>query len=549
MTKQRKHLDTVKPFVNNEIPIVYNTDNVNPIYVDNNTGEVWQKDKPKGAIVLPDVEVKGTRLKVNEALDKLPKEKGLENPMIDPFLLALGAGKYSGDVIGDLVGEGLGYAARPLTKVAAAKAKDFGNYVRGHVYYNVAPLGYDHVWQRAKAVTKGIASGKKADIENAPWIKDTDWEKAAKEYGIPTEYFKQARIDAWRMHNLMPQKYNTFAPSNTLIGAYQPNLKAIKDNPDIAKQLWANVQNNPNVDKYALANISDANYSGIDIVNGSGGNVGNVDIDTFFGDPINIRSPFSGVMRYKDVWDLHPFSRKDDKFTNKVIRPLTLGIANKLSGGVNRIGNRLYHLAMIDKQKTKAFREALKRGEQDAIDAYMDTGEDVIYKWDTPKLAKNIHKATVKTSEAIFKGEEKLTKSAPFRKLDKKMETFEVGDLTGGKPFIVTTEIPFHRPSGLELRDGKLYPARLRFGFDPDAIPTSAQKNWENTVGRGLYIKRNGGFIHIAPSKRGTFTAAATKHGMGVQEFASRVLRNKEDYSPSLVKKANFARNASKWNH
>lgn len=59
--------------------------------------------------------------------------------------------------------------------------------------------------------------------------------------------------------------------------------------------------------------------------------------------------------------------------------------------------------------------------------------------------------------------------------------------------------------------------------------------------------KKNGG-IHIAPSKRGTFTAAATKHGMGVQEFASKVLRNKDSYSPAMVKKANFARNASKWN-
>jgi hypothetical protein len=62
---------------------------------------------------------------------------------------------------------------------------------------------------------------------------------------------------------------------------------------------------------------------------------------------------------------------------------------------------------------------------------------------------------------------------------------------------------------------------------------------------RGKY--ENGGSIHIAPSKKGTFTAVASKHGMGVQEFASKVLRNKEDYSPSLVKKANFARNASKW--
>ena len=59
--------------------------------------------------------------------------------------------------------------------------------------------------------------------------------------------------------------------------------------------------------------------------------------------------------------------------------------------------------------------------------------------------------------------------------------------------------------------------------------------------------KENGG-IHIAPSKRGTFTAAAAKHGMGVQEFASKVLRNKDSYSPAMVKKANFARNANKWN-
>ena len=55
------------------------------------------------------------------------------------------------------------------------------------------------------------------------------------------------------------------------------------------------------------------------------------------------------------------------------------------------------------------------------------------------------------------------------------------------------------------------------------------------------------GGIHIKPSKRGTFTAAAKKHGMSVQGFASKVLANKSNYSPSLVKKAVFARNASKW--
>ena len=59
----------------------------------------------------------------------------------------------------------------------------------------------------------------------------------------------------------------------------------------------------------------------------------------------------------------------------------------------------------------------------------------------------------------------------------------------------------------------------------------------------------SGGGIHIKPSKRGTFTAAAKKHGKSVQAFASQVLANKGNYSPAMVKKANFARNAAKWKH
>lgn len=70
-----------------------------------------------------------------------------------------------------------------------------------------------------------------------------------------------------------------------------------------------------------------------------------------------------------------------------------------------------------------------------------------------------------------------------------------------------------------------------------------------NNIYDNLYgnFKSKGGSIHIDPSKKGTFTAAATKHHKSVQEFARQVLANKENYSSSMVKKANFARNASKW--
>lgn len=57
------------------------------------------------------------------------------------------------------------------------------------------------------------------------------------------------------------------------------------------------------------------------------------------------------------------------------------------------------------------------------------------------------------------------------------------------------------------------------------------------------------GGIHINPANKGKFTAQAESHGMGVQEFANRVMSNKDDYSPATVKRANFARNAKKFKH
>lgn len=87
-----------------------------------------------------------------------------------------------------------------------------------------------------------------------------------------------------------------------------------------------------------------------------------------------------------------------------------------------------------------------------------------------------------------------------------------------------------------------------------DAIDT--ENNWNAMANFSAYggplgdnLFSEGGNIHIKPSKKGTFTAEAKKHGKSVQAFASQVLANKENYSPAMVKKANFAKNASKWSH
>lgn len=70
-----------------------------------------------------------------------------------------------------------------------------------------------------------------------------------------------------------------------------------------------------------------------------------------------------------------------------------------------------------------------------------------------------------------------------------------------------------------------------------------------NSLNNDSYIESlknlaaDGGSIHIKKKNRGKFTASAKRAGMGVQEFARHVLANRDKYSPTTVKRANFARN------
>lgn len=101
------------------------------------------------------------------------------------------------------------------------------------------------------------------------------------------------------------------------------------------------------------------------------------------------------------------------------------------------------------------------------------------------------------------------------------------------------------------------------------AKSTNSSRDWQNVINLENHIRNSlkylptvvpfaigaksndynsGKDIHIKPSKRGTFTKVAKAHGISVQGFVNRVLRNPSKYSAAMRKKANFARNASKWN-
>lgn len=108
----------------------------------------------------------------------------------------------------------------------------------------------------------------------------------------------------------------------------------------------------------------------------------------------------------------------------------------------------------------------------------------------------------------------------------------EVGKYIGAEPFDIQYDLPFH------IQDHKI---NIGLGRTPTPLENKMYPQL-------LQFHNSGKDIHIKKSKRGTFTKAAKQHGMSVQGFANRVLRNPSKYSAAMRKKANFVRNASKWN-
>lgn len=73
--------------------------------------------------------------------------------------------------------------------------------------------------------------------------------------------------------------------------------------------------------------------------------------------------------------------------------------------------------------------------------------------------------------------------------------------------------------------------------------------NHEVMLSNGTYPKlKNGAKIHIKKKNRGKFTASAKRHGMGVQEYARKVINN-PNATTLQKRRAQFAINSKKWSH
>lgn len=143
------------------------------------------------------------------------------------------------------------------------------------------------------------------------------------------------------------------------------------------------------------------------------------------------------------------------------------------------------------------------------------------------------------------KAQAKADQQVAMKQLRKKLKLPKFGD---GKGIKSETGAP------LEVKDGMLYYKETGEPFysaglllpEVEIIGDKSKANPWAAAGRhntSSYWDPNG-VVHGFDKS----VEAAKQHGMSVQGFANRVLRNPSKYSAAMRKKANFARNASKWN-
>lgn len=353
------------------------------------------------------------------------------------------------NAVGDgLIGASAVQSARVLNQL---RPQNLGK----HFYYNVNPQGYDNIIKQAKGIAKTVLKGSEPNIENPVWDTPGAFKVGASEYGVPEDVFRKARIDAWRMHTNIPQKYNTFTPSKRVSGAYTAER-------DIARMMEPDILEDGNIIKM----LKQDKGVGIDFFNGSGGNVGFINYDlgrTLNGDKI-------GVFVTDDIWDVQPFSRIDQGkgLGSRLTEHTTQKILKKILPIKSKVVRKLDNLSYNDDIEGYKKWAAQHPYEAEFIDPREVFSTKRKIKPALDLAIKTINKGTTKISDF----DRWLRKT-----LNDKAKNFEVGSLYKGSPFRVINEFPYTRALNVnnlgQMNPGAIY--SYWGGFDTkNILPTLA---------------------------------------------------------------------------
>ena len=346
-------------------------------------------------------------------------------------------------------------------------------HLREHVFASKAPIGYGGIGKAAKEIAEGVLSGRRANIKNPTWF-NSNSAKQLQDFAYVPDYIQgaereqylrdfgeralKARTDMWRMYNRLPQKYNTFSPSKRHPGAYTAS-------EDIEALKWV-----PQPDE---------RYYGVDFVNSVGGNTGKptvTELGRGIPDEGEISKKF-GVTTVSDLWDLHPFSRPDDRIISRLQRTWNKAVRRPL----NKIGDKIWKMSgnhLYDANEIKEYIDANKNDEfaMEMFDPDM---------FPRVGIRRKIGELLRKEAENI-RHDAKVPKFDFLKPIDKKVADFEIGRLINGRPIMVKNDVPWTADTRIISTPEKDadFVTTYTQGFNSDNLFPSEVDDWRKGINR-----------------------------------------------------------------
>lgn len=281
-----------------------------------------------------------------------------------------------------------------------------------------------------------MLTGKYPNIDNPTWLKDLPEEyiQGLRSYFPPSmknadKIAIQARDDMWRIYNGLPQKHSTFIKTgnntyavdldriNTMSeGTFKPLLLRNGVIPDYITSAGGHVQSK-------ITPLAQQGYNEY------------------------------GIQTITDLADFQPFSRPTDKIS------VRFPIIKKTSDAYNK-----FRIGISDKVKGIADRISY---DNKAIKKFLATPEGVQFYDDGVFFPDMFPSRFYNMGQAINRFSERIApKKTIADRIDNYFSDFEIGKISGGKPFLMKTEVPYTTTS--DFSNPSLPTIRTSYGFIPE---------------------------------------------------------------------------------
>lgn len=423
-------------------------------------------------------------------------------------------------MIGSKIGEKFSdkiHNTKELLELSKGNHNPFNNaFTRSVLYSYLPPSSYS----ARKLVSPAIAwpyyvlKGSAPDINKAFWTQDNFVGRALKNtlgkaYNVDGDVALLSRANAYRKYLKLPQTENYQFTKSAADDTKLTNIDAIKQLKGKgyggrARDIEVVNASTPFVDK--------------DFVTSSGGNV------SVSAKLLN-KKPIDGIIKINDTWDLMPGQRINKKISNFFNEHRTKSI-NKFGARLKSKSKDFIGYRNQDLFDRMDYPDWMTMSQKIKLSNIIDEGGATRTATNNSGLRGVLGRSGIKLGNYLQNFYYKNTGLYNY------LNNLEVGKYIGAEPFDIQYDLPFH------IQDHKI---NIGLGRTPTPLENKMYPQL-------LQFHNSGKDINIKLSRRGTFIKAAKQHNMSVQGFANKILKNPSRYSIDMRKKANFARNASKWN-